>query len=96
MAKCEHKSFEAKFEVNRFEDGRFQADIGLRCVDCKLPFKFLGLPMGLDFSGAAVSYDGCEARMAVWPSDLPIPGIEDQPAGFRIFNHSDERADDGE
>lgn len=37
------------------------------CVDCGVPFSFEGLPLGLNVEGAAMSPDGCEARLAISP-----------------------------
>lgn len=65
---CDHPDFEAKVTVNRLEDtGRFNADVSIRCVACQTPFRFIGLPYGLDLNGAAVSVDGTEARLTIAP-----------------------------
>ena len=65
---CEHKDFHAHVIVNRLEDtGRFAADVTIKCAECKMPFVFLGLPGGLLADGAAVSFDGTEARLAIAP-----------------------------
>lgn len=67
---CEHKEFLAHVTVNRLEDsGRFNADIRVRCTECGMAFRFLGLKPGLDLDGAAVSADGLEARLAIAPAD---------------------------
>lgn len=87
MAECDHQDFAAVVEVNRLEgSGRFSADVRIECAECGERFRFLGLPVGLDLNGAAVSVDGCEARLAIAPrsaSDLPLgkPGEVD---GFSI------------
>lgn len=66
--KCKHESFAANVTVNRLEDtGKFSADIHIACAQCKMPFRFLGLPYGSLIDGAAVSVDGTEARMAIEP-----------------------------
>jgi len=63
---CEHRDFEASVEVNRLEDtGRFNADVRIKCVECGTPFRFIGLPAGVDLNGAAVSIDGTEGRFAI-------------------------------
>lgn len=63
---CNHEQFDATVTVNRLEDsGRFVADVRVKCVQCGEPFRFLGLPTGLDLNGAAVSVDGQEARLAI-------------------------------
>lgn len=79
---CEHKSFACEVDVNRLEDiGRFSADVRIKCMDCGVPFRFIGLPGGLDLNGACVSLDGCEARLAVAPKGEVIPPLEG-PVGF--------------
>lgn len=72
--KCEHQTFDASVEVNRvLGDGdgeppiRFTVDVAIRCRDCGLPFRFIGLPHGLDMNGAAVSANGEEARLCIAP-----------------------------
>lgn len=86
---CQHQNFEADVDVNRLEDsGRFCADIRIKCRDCGRPMRFLGLPMGLDFNGAAVNPNGQEARLAIHPAGEQVPGLNpDVPAGFNTFNH---------
>jgi hypothetical protein len=65
---CEHMNFEADVVVNRLEDtGRFNADVRIKCVECGVPFRFIGLPYGLDLNGAACSVDGTEGRFAIAP-----------------------------
>jgi hypothetical protein len=55
---CEHKEFAASVKVERIEDiGRFAADITINCSECGEPFRFLGLPIGLNLNGATVSFD---------------------------------------
>lgn len=85
-ALCKHFNFKASVRVNRLEDsGRFNADVKIECAECHLPFQFIGLPLGLDLYGAAMSVDGQEARLAI----APVGSIE-QPldntliSGFRI------------
>ena len=77
---CEHKDFAAEVEVNRLEDvNRFSADVRIRCNECGQPFRFIGLPTGLDLNGASVSIDGTEARLAIAPKGevvTPLEGIQ--------------------
>lgn len=82
-------NFEAQVDVNRIEDtGRFSADVRIKCAECGKPMRFIGLPMGLDMNGAAVSPDGTEGRFAIHPVNEPVPGLAaDEPAGFRILPH---------
>jgi len=87
--KCPHLKFKANIAVNRLEDiKRFTADVTVHCLDCKIPFQFLGLLPGLDLNGARVSVDGLEARLSIAPEgSKPTPleligfGIHRQRAG---------------
>ena len=68
MSECEHTEFDASVVVNRFEDSKgFMADICITCHECKQPFRFLGLPAGVNLHGATVSVDATEARLAIVP-----------------------------
>lgn len=88
---CDHPEFVAEVDVNRIEDkGRFSADVRIKCVACGKPMRFLGLPMGLDCNGAAVSPDGTEGRFAIHPVNEEVPSYSnDEPAGFRVLPHRD-------
>lgn len=81
---CQHVNFVADVCVNRLEDsGRFNADVRIMCEHCKLPFRFIGLPTGLDLNGASVSVDGCEGRFAIAPKGeviTPLDGV----GGFTV------------
>lgn len=73
---CAHRTkHRAEVDVNCLEDsGNFMADVRIWCADCGQPFRFIGLPMGLDMKGAAMSVDGTEGRFAVHPAnDTPHP-----------------------
>jgi hypothetical protein len=71
MSECEHKEFEARVEVNRLEDVKqFAADVHITCLECKKPFRFLGLPGGLHPGRPTVSVDGTEARLPILPGGL--------------------------
>lgn len=76
MSDCKHVTFEANVTVNRLEDtGRFSADVTIKCADCGVNMRFLGLPLGLDLNSAAVSFDGTEARLAIAPAGETVPPI---------------------
>jgi hypothetical protein len=81
---CKHESFVCEVDVNRLEDEhRFQADVRVRCAQCSVPFRFIGLPAGLDLNGAAVSVDGTEGRFAIAPKGevvTPLEGV----GGFTV------------
>lgn len=75
---CDHPEFAAIVDVNRFEDSKgFMAEIRIRCSRCNLPFRFLGLPLGLHMAGAAMAVDGLEARIAIAPSDRSFHPLSD-------------------
>lgn len=81
---CAHEMFDCTCDVARVEDiGRFMVDVRVRCLQCGVPFVFLGLPLGMDYNSATVSFDGQEARMGIAPKGVPVPpvsGVE----GFTI------------
>lgn len=77
MAECSHEVFFCTVDITRMKDtGQFMADVRVVCNQCKMPFRFLGLPAGLDFNGAAVSVDALEARLAIAPRDQVASEIE--------------------
>lgn len=72
---CEHLEFEAHSRVARLSetDGGpitgYSVEIKIVCHQCKLPFKFIGLPGGSSPAHPTVSIDGIAARMPIGPSD---------------------------
>lgn len=82
---CKHEIFEASVTVNRLEDsGKFNMDVKVHCVQCKLPFRFIGLPCGLDLNGATVNSDATEARLAIAPKGEVVSMLEGGVMGFSI------------
>ena len=82
--KCKHESFAVSALVNRLEDiGRFQLDLRVVCEQCSTPFRFIGLPGGVDLNGASCSADGMEGRFAIAPKGEVIPPMSG-PVGFSI------------
>lgn len=87
---CEHNNFLADVDVNRLENKhgeihRYQADVRIKCTECGLPFRFIGLPAGMDLNGAAVSIDGQEARLAIAPKGEVLTPLEDTDIhGFTV------------
>jgi hypothetical protein len=68
---CTHQDFDAHVTVNRLEDiHKFHAGVTIKCAECGMPFRFLGLPGGLHLDGATVSVDCTEARLAIAPGSL--------------------------
>lgn len=87
--KCEHLNFAACVDVNRItnKEGvveRYQADIRIQCDKCGLPFRFIGLPAGLDLNGAATSVDAQEARLAIAPKGEVLSVMDGAPVGFSV------------
>ena len=84
MEHCKHSVFDCDVMVNRLEDvGLFNADVRIKCAECGMPFRFIGLPAGVDLNGAAVSVDGTEARLAIAPKGdviTPLEGV----GGFTV------------
>lgn len=72
---CLHRvSHHVDADVNYLEDsGRFCLDLRVKCAECGELFRFLGLPIGLDLSGAARSHDGTEGRFAICPVSQEPP-----------------------
>ncbi len=73
---CAHESFSAAVGVHRVQDGPdkpidFNADVRIKCAQCGLAFRFIGLPRGLNFDGPGMSVDGTEAHLAISPDGLP-------------------------
>ena len=73
---CEHLTFEADVQINRFEDTqdganlRCAVDLRVHCVECREFLRF-ALPFGVNLvHGATMSIDGKEARLV---ADIGIP-----------------------
>lgn len=83
---CNHEDFAATVEVARMEDiGMFNASVRVSCAQCGEAFRFLGLPAGIDLNGAAVSVDGCEARLAIGTKETVANIIDSNgPTSFTV------------
>ena len=82
---CDHEDFAASVDVHRLDDvRRFQADVRVQCRECGKPFRFIGLPAGVDLNGASTSADATEARLAIAPLGEVLSVLEDAPTGFSI------------
>ena len=68
---CEHKNFGTDVSIFRLDGtDRFNAEIRITCNDCHEPFKFIGVPMGLNLSGPpTMSPDQIELRVSIAPLD---------------------------
>ena len=87
---CPHEKFVCSVTVNNIDDiGRFLADVKIRCDQCGVPFRFIGLPAGVDLNGAATSIDATEACLAIAPKSEVIPPVEDENCvGFSVRRKS--------
>ena len=83
---CKHVNLHGHLHITHLEDiGRYTADVRVHCKDCGLPFRFIGLPAGLDLDGATVSVDGTEVRFAMAPKGEVVPELEGgTPSGFSV------------
>lgn len=87
---CEHESFEANVNVARIpsvEGGpieRWMADVTVKCVQCGTPFRFIGLPAGVDLNSPMVSIDGTEGRFPIHPKGQSLSELEGTPIGFTV------------
>lgn len=83
---CKHnESHRAVVSVHCLEDsGRFMADVKIECAKCGRPFQFLGLTLGLDLNGAAMTVDGQEAHLAIAPVGTVPQPLDKALAGYRV------------
>lgn len=94
---CEHLNFECECDVNRMptkEGGpieRYSMAVRVKCSECGTPFRFIGLPAGLDLNGAAVSVDATEGRFAIAPKGQVVSVLEGGVVGFSVRNESPKR-----
>lgn len=67
---CKHEDFAVEANVARIEDiGRFQMDVSVKCSQCGKPFRFLGLPIGVNYDAAMTNLNGTVATMGIYPVD---------------------------
>lgn len=70
---CEHFNFHTIVKVIRIvtPDGmEYSAEVSIKCTDCGVPFKFLGLQVGLSFQKPMVSFGDQELRAPIIPGRL--------------------------
>lgn len=90
LVRCKHDNFMCNCEVNRLSSteggpiNRYTLDVRVKCVTCDTPFRFIGLPAGVDLNGAATSMDACEGRFAIAPKGDVVSVLEDAPMGFSV------------
>lgn len=86
---CPHLTFEARVAVNRLlKEGSkeevvegYSADIKISCIDCDEPFRFIGVPAGLNPTKPTCSADETELHAPIRPASsdpdfgLGLPGF---------------------
>lgn len=71
---CEHNNFQCMANIGRLcgEEGGpitgYTADIEIRCADCGLQFRFVGLNAGSSHIEPRVSIDGTQLRAPIEPA----------------------------
>lgn len=82
---CNHQNFEASVHIHRLTGDaspdmptHWTASIHVRCAECKLPFRWLGLPKGAYWDANTTSVDELELRAPLHPDDgsTPLPPPE--------------------
>ena len=79
---CEHMNFAVQAEVNRLtrgDDGPvtgYSATFRVECTECGRKFQFLGLPVGYDTQGAAVSVDALECHVGLMPQGEALSALD--------------------
>lgn len=72
--KCLHMNFYCHCNVGRLseEEGGpvtgYHVDVTVKCSDCELLFRFIGLPAGNHYAEPHVSIDGTELRAPIEPA----------------------------
>lgn len=75
MTECPHLNFFTNVRVGRLseDDGGpitgYCAEIQIKCTDCGLPFRFIGVPAGNHYGEPRVSIDGQELRAPIEPAE---------------------------
>ena len=71
---CAHETFAVTANIARLKHEThgpvtgYTADIAVRCSDCGLPFRFVGLPAGNHYAEPRVSIDCTELRAPIEPA----------------------------
>lgn len=91
---CEHMNFESNVSVGRITDDKgivrnYVADIHIKCVDCQIPFQFIGMPLGVSYDKPMMEVDGLEARLPIAPQgEIPHP-LGPKLRGYEIKKRMD-------
>lgn len=73
---CDHTMFYIHGKVARLTDSDesevvtgYRADITIKCVQCQMPFEFVGLPAGFHHAEPTTSFDARELRCPIKPTE---------------------------
>jgi hypothetical protein len=78
MIECKHMNFDASVSVGRLTDGDdgpvtgYTAGVKIKCIDCGIPFEFIGVPGGFSPAQPMVNFDATELRAPIRPSTDPV------------------------
>ncbi len=70
---CKHEKFQANSRVGRLSEveggpiTRYVIEIQVHCVECMMPFQFVGLPGGVSPNYPTTCVEKIEARMPIKP-----------------------------
>ncbi len=71
MTDCEHMNFRGDVQVMRLTDDDqvtgYSAEIKIKCMDCDMPFHFVGVAGGLSSRKPMVGFGGEELRAPIKP-----------------------------
>ena len=79
MPKCQHEEFEANVKVGRLqqEEGgpvtHYTAEVVIICMQCRVAFEFVGLPMGHSSYEPMTNVDQTELRAPIMPPGETVP-----------------------
>lgn len=74
MDNCLHEHFAVNARIGRLSQveggpiNGYVADVQVKCAQCGLPFRFIGLAAGNHFAEPRVSLDGLELRAPIEPA----------------------------
>lgn len=71
-SECAHQEFDARVNIQRIVGTLdAMAEITISCRQCGEPFRFRGVPMGLDFARPMCSIDSLELRAPIESARAP-------------------------
>ena len=78
MSACEHMNFRADCDIGRLSAGEggpitgYTVAVKVKCAECGLPFRFIGLNAGSHYSEPRVNIDGTELRAPIEPAEHQV------------------------